>query len=544
MTIRRESYFNYVLLKASVIIDTIYGNLSTRNTNQKNDDSYTASISAETIRSIMMQGKHLQLREDQTLAIDRALNSENIITIQAPFGTGKTVVGSVITGSNVLLKHKLVIMTAVSQFTETLLAIDEFSDVTVLRFVSESASSEAASAIEVDLSKVLVKLAESHGSTMNSGTRGTCEKFLKGREHYENYLSNLDCAVFLSQEEREDYLLCERNCSRLLTKMIRLMFEYRPPSILCITAASLLNTTGKDGIFEGFLDQFSTVICDEASQIPEPVGVMEILSHSTAVQTTPLMTTFRSHPRLNELPNILSYQGTLHSGALEVEHRLILNALRLPNEKILFAFVDVVGESVKTPSLSSYNEREVEACKNLVEGLLQVGIPQTSIAIITFYREQNRRIAGFAKECNIKLSTVDAVQGREKDVVILLSTRTHFSVETAEFLFDCQRMNVALTRSRHRQFVLGHKPSLKQLASWAIVLEWAEKNNTIIKDHQIHKLFGESYIKPIGAVKRGRRMDRSPDTPPSYPGRLSYLFATRCYAYSVVPFTFLFSLPL
>uniref|UniRef100_A0A1I7WJH3 AAA_12 domain-containing protein n=1 Tax=Heterorhabditis bacteriophora TaxID=37862 RepID=A0A1I7WJH3_HETBA len=151
------------------------------------------------------------------------------------------------------------------------------------------------------------------------------------------------------------------------------------------------------------------------------------------IQTTPLMTTFRSHPRLNELPNILSYQGTLHSGALEVEHRLILNALRLPNEKILF--------------------REVEACKNLVEGLLQVGIPQTSI---------NRRIAGFAKECNIKLSTVDAVQGREKDVVILLSTRTHFSVET---------------------------PSLKQLASWAIVLEWAEKNNTIIKDHQIHKLF-------------------------------------------------------
>uniref|UniRef100_A0A1I7XAL4 AAA_12 domain-containing protein n=1 Tax=Heterorhabditis bacteriophora TaxID=37862 RepID=A0A1I7XAL4_HETBA len=183
------------------------------------------------------------------------------------------------------------------------------------------------------------------------------------------------------------------------------------------------------------------------------------------------------------------YISSNRIGTPEVEQRLILDALRLPNEKIPFAFIDVVGESVKAPSLSSYNEREVETCKNLVEGLLQVGIPQTSIAIITFYREQNRRIAGFAKERNIELSTVDAVQGREKDVVILLSTRTHFSLERADFLDDRQRMNVALTRSRHGQFVLGHKASLKQLTSWAILLEWAEKNNTVIKDHKICNLF-------------------------------------------------------
>uniref|UniRef100_A0A1I7XAC8 ResIII domain-containing protein n=1 Tax=Heterorhabditis bacteriophora TaxID=37862 RepID=A0A1I7XAC8_HETBA len=83
--------------KSSEIIDTIYGNLSMSNNNQNNIDS-------------------------------------DIV----PFGTGKTVVGTVIAGSNVLLKHKLVIMTAmtnaaVSQFTETLLAIDEFRGLTVLR---------------------------------------------------------------------------------------------------------------------------------------------------------------------------------------------------------------------------------------------------------------------------------------------------------------------------------------------------------------------------------------------------------------------------
>ncbi|EYB90263.1 hypothetical protein Y032_0222g2636 [Ancylostoma ceylanicum] len=89
-------------------------------------------------------------------------------------------------------------------------------------------------------------------------------------------------------------------------------------------------------------------------------------------------------------------------------------------------------------------------------------IPADQICIISFYKEQFRRLAEPLRNLGIELSTVDTVQRREKDVVILLTTKTGFDPEGAEFLDDQRPMNVALTRPSHGQFVLGHVESLRQ----------------------------------------------------------------------------------
>uniref|UniRef100_A0A7I4Z3H1 DNA helicase n=1 Tax=Haemonchus contortus TaxID=6289 RepID=A0A7I4Z3H1_HAECO len=136
--------------------------------------------------------------------------------------------------------------------------------------------------------------------------------------------------------------------SQLTRDAVAIMFEVRPPAVLAITTSALLNSATTDGIFNKWIDQFSLLIGDEAFQIPEPAlialvahvprarhiyvgamnqpephvrcprstnparfgaqGIMSILL-AKGVPTAPLTTTFRAHPLLNELPNLICVRG-------------------------------------------------------------------------------------------------------------------------------------------------------------------------------------------------------------------------------------------
>ena len=57
----------------------------------------------------------------------------------------------------------------------------------------------------------------------------------------------------------------------------------------------------------------------------------------------------------------------------------------------------------------------------------------------------------------VKATTVDAVQGGEADLVILLMTRNR---GRTDFLLDAHRLNVALSRAREAVIILGHADHL------------------------------------------------------------------------------------
>ncbi|EPB75414.1 hypothetical protein ANCCEY_05523 [Ancylostoma ceylanicum] len=162
--------------------------------------------------------------------------------------------------------------------------------------------------------------------------------------------------------------------------------------------------------------------------------MIDTLLCARAVPVAPLVTTFRAHPALNALPNRIAYNGTLISGAREDERRLLLDIVKFPNPQTPFVFVDVEGSSVKSASHSHSNIAEAGVCRTLVDGLLKAGVSKESIAIITFYKEQHRQLEVYARTAGVDLSTVDAIQGREKDAVVLLTTKTDFDPETSEFL--------------------------------------------------------------------------------------------------------------
>ncbi|KHJ94973.1 zinc knuckle [Oesophagostomum dentatum] len=443
------------------IINIVYGGQAVE------QDSEEEGIPTEQELSVTVRGRRITLTQDQRDAVALGNANHPIVALQAAFGTGKTVVGAIIAARHAMLSGKSVLVTAstnaaVAQFAETLLSIEEFSTVRVLRYVSDAA------------------VAEERKPTQDT-----------------------------------------------LADMVDIMFVVRPPDVLCITTASLLNASSDTGIFVGNWDNFTLVICDEASQVPEPVfvaianhlpalrhvyigdihqlephvrcprtsqaakfgarSIIDILVSAHAVPVAPLVTTFRAHPSLNGLPNLVAYEGTLVSRTPVDQRRLLLDLMTFPDGTTPFMFLDVAGNSERAVSRSHSNEAEALVCTTIIDRLLRKGVAPEAIYIICFYKEQLRRLEEYARNANVQLGTVDSVQGREKDVVILLTTRTDFDPTSAEFLDDPRRMNVALTRCRQGQFVLGHAESLRKVNFWNVVLTWADAHNAVIPASDLGK---------------------------------------------------------
>ena len=83
----------------------------------------------------------------------------------------------------------------------------------------------------------------------------------------------------------------------------------------------------------------------------------------------------------------------------------------------------------------------------------------------------------------VEVSTIDAFQGREADIIILSCVRAPWhggngsgsgsARSNVGFLQDVRRMNVALTRARRSLWVLGHVESLVSSRPWRSLAEHA-----------------------------------------------------------------------
>jgi superfamily I DNA and/or RNA helicase len=65
-------------------------------------------------------------------------------------------------------------------------------------------------------------------------------------------------------------------------------------------------------------------------------------------------------------------------------------------------------------------------------------------------------------ETVIEVNTVDAFQGREKDLIIISTVRTH----GLGFLQDYRRMNVAITRAKYFLLIVGNSSALDNHYLW------------------------------------------------------------------------------
>ena len=179
------------------------------------------------------------------------------------------------------------------------------------------------------------------------------------------------------------------------------------------------------------------------------------------------------------------YNNQLQAATSVKQHRLALE------EGNPVQFIDTSGcgfeEKLNEEFLSRYNPDE---CQILFEHLYQfIALYQEammelpSIGIISPYKEQAVYIKNQLEEdeklkaLSATVNTIDAFQGQERDLIYISLVRSNEKGEIG-FLKDYRRMNVAITRAKHKLVVIGDSATIGNDAFYGNFLDYCEQKGT------------------------------------------------------------------
>lgn len=243
---------------------------------------------------------------------------------------------------------------------------------------------------------------------------------------------------------------------------------------------------------------FDTVIFDEASQITLPVAVMGMLPAKRSIfigdhrQLPPVFTarqgdlfrdsvfgtlvgrgfdtmltrTYRMNAELTDWPSRQFYEGQLQPADETIAARRI--AYPHPParwQEILDREAPCVFVELPQGATTTRSPQEAHLIADLVAALLDCGITPDQVGIIAPYRAQGREIRSCLRQVIVdpikrKLlvtDTVERMQGQERDLIILSLTTASpaFATDLADFFFQPERLNVAITRPRSKLIIVG-----------------------------------------------------------------------------------------
>ncbi|XP_032916667.1 protein ZGRF1 isoform X3 [Catharus ustulatus] len=181
-----------------------------------------------------------------------------------------------------------------------------------------------------------------------------------------------------------------------------------------------------------------------------------------------LRTQYRCHPALSAIANELFYDGNLIDGISEEDRAPLLQWLPT------LCFYSIHGMEQIERDNSFYNMAEAHFTVKLIQSLIASGIEGAAIGVITLYKSQMYKIQNLLSgvHCEafevkpVQVSTVDAFQGAEREIIVLSCVRTrHFG-----FIDSEKRMNVALTRAKRHLLIVGSLPCLSRNRLWGRVI--------------------------------------------------------------------------
>ncbi|XP_027046815.1 protein ZGRF1-like [Pocillopora damicornis] len=197
-------------------------------------------------------------------------------------------------------------------------------------------------------------------------------------------------------------------------------------------------------------------------------------------EPTLLRTQYRCHPTISAISNTLFYGKKLLDGVTSEDRSPIVEVVPT------LCFYNVArGKEKCGRDGSYYNDEEAKFVVFLIERLLESGVEPAQIGVITLYKSQLNTISNHltasratsnAELKSIQISTVDAFQGGEKDLIILSCVRTdHIG------FIDCdRRTNVALTRAKRHLLIVGNLKILSCNNVWGKVIEHCRGKNRYI----------------------------------------------------------------
>ncbi|XP_060102897.1 protein ZGRF1 [Heteronotia binoei] len=253
--------------------------------------------------------------------------------------------------------------------------------------------------------------------------------------------------------------------------------------------------------------KFPVVVLDECSQMTEPASLLPIArfgceklilvgdpkqlpptiqgsesAHDNGLEQTLfgrlclmghepvlLRTQYRCHPAISAISNNLFYEGNLLDGISETDRNPLVDWLPT------LCFYNVNGSEQMERDNSFHNMAESFFTVKLIQSLMASGIEGSMIGVITLYKSQMSKICNLLAAVDsdasqikaVQVSTVDAFQGAEKEIIVLSCVRTR----QVGFIDSETRVNVALTRGKRHLLIVGNLNCLRKNKLWGSVIQ-------------------------------------------------------------------------
>ncbi|XP_076271815.1 DNA replication helicase/nuclease 2 isoform X1 [Rhynchophorus ferrugineus] len=133
------------------------------------------------------------------------------------------------------------------------------------------------------------------------------------------------------------------------------------------------------------------------------------------------------------------------------------------------------------------NIYEAAVIFHLVEALLKGGVTTNQIGVIATYRSQVAQLATLLKDKSVEVNTVDQYQGKDKNVIIYSCSKSidcgsDWSTNQFELLESKRRLNVAITRAKHKLIIIGDWNTLKHYSTFKAIENNLKKNFTKLQE--------------------------------------------------------------
>ncbi|XP_063135358.1 solute carrier family 25 member 16 isoform X3 [Rattus norvegicus] len=195
---------------------------------------------------------------------------------------------------------------------------------------------------------------------------------------------------------------------------------------------------------------------------------------------------YRMNRKIMSLSNKLTYEGKLECGSDRVANAVItlpnLKDVRLefyadysdnpwlagvfePDNPVCFLNTDKVPAPEQIENGGVSNVTEARLIVFLTSTFIKAGCSPSDIGIIAPYRQQLRTITDLLARSSVgmvEVNTVDKYQGRDKSLILVSFVRSNEDGTLGELLKDWRRLNVAITRAKHKLILLGSVSSLKR----------------------------------------------------------------------------------
>ena len=227
---------------------------------------------------------------------------------------------------------------------------------------------------------------------------------------------------------------------------------------------------------------------DDATNLPQVKQLTQTLFHrlQKVLPSYFLNEQYRMHPSIAAFPSTTFYEGKLNSAQLTQERAVIKSLLF--TEPVMFINVS----SKETQFGKSYkNDAESGVIKKLIGQLIEDNINPASIAVLTPYLAQAINIRDSLTVRGTEVCTIDAFQGREKDVIIFSTVRCN-SRGLLGFVDDKYRMNVLLTRAKRGILGVGCVKTLQSSSLWE---KWLQQSK-ILTVNDLSKFLPENSSNP------------------------------------------------